>query len=112
MNPIKLFRFTLPDINPSEGERAVLYLYSRRSDEAYLRQQFKYQDPGDMPDDLYQKCCKEGKLEEITSIDQIPLPSKPKKGFFANGERDWIPYTSEEEDTIEFDLTVQEFLSQ
>lgn len=105
---VKLFRFTLPDIDPDTGERAVLYLYSICSEEDFLRRQFGDQDPGDMPPELYQRCYEEGKIERITSIDQVPLPTKPVAPLYKNGERDWIPYNSWDLGT-EFEMEISTF---
>jgi hypothetical protein len=113
MITVKLWRFSLPDFEycPVSGERAVLYLFSLRADEAYLREQFHHQDSGDMPAELQIRLAKEGKIEKITSLDQVPLPTQPRAPLYANGERDWYPYTSWELEMNGFELTVQEFLS-
>ena len=108
---VKLFRFSLPDVEvcPVSGERAVLYLFSLRSDEEYLRKMFEDQDPGDMPPDLYERLYKEGSIERITSIEQVPLPTEAVSPLYAKGERDWCPYTCW--DLQSFELTIEQFLN-
>ena len=100
---VKLFRFSLPDINN------VLYCYSLTSNEKVLRRTFGYQDPGDIPADDYNRLAREGNIERITSIEQVPLGDPNGPILYIGGQRDWIPYCSDYLES-EFDLTISQFL--
>lgn len=98
---VKLFRFSLPDV------KEVLYLYSLRSDERYLRVQFEDQEGGELPYDLYARLYQEGKIERITSIEQVPTGESNSTHYNKDGDRGHIPYSSW--DLSEFDLEINRF---
>lgn len=89
---IKLFRFSLPDVED------CLYLYSISSKERDLRRAFGYQDHGGMKWEVYERLAREGQIELITSIDQVPggIPGVQVPYWERNGERDCIPYSSDD----------------
>lgn len=103
MIEVKLFRFSLPDIDE------VLYLYSLRSDEAFLREQFLGQDQGDTPFEIYRKLYSEGRIERIVSITQVPNDPNNPAPLYRGGEQDWYPYHSYEIENGHFELTIKEF---
>ncbi len=76
----------------------MLYLYSLRSDEEWLRKQFDDQDQGDIPWETYKRLYEEGRIERITSLGQVP-----------EAERGWVPYNSWELDSNSFCLDVATF---
>lgn len=89
---IKLFRFSLPE------EKEVLYIYSIRSDEEFLRKQFLAQDHGDIDSHLYTELAKEGSINRIVDIRMVP----PK-------EKSWMPYNSWE--LSEFEMEIEGFFN-
>lgn len=103
MLEVKLWRFSLP------GVEDVLYLYSLRTDEKYLRKAFRDQDHGDIDYETYVKLYSEGIIERITSLDQVPSGKPGDTTIYRFGQRGWCPYPSWELDPNEFGLTIQEF---
>lgn len=100
---VKLFRFSLPHIK----ER--LYLYSLRSDERWLRSQFNNLDHGDIQYEIWEHLQKFGKIERITSIDQLSEADfvERNEDDDYNTSRDQIPYTCQE---LNFEPTIERFL--
>jgi len=95
MITVKLWRFSLEDT------KEVLYLYSLRSDEAYLRHAFYWQDEVDMDCDTYGKLYSIGKIEKIDSIEQV-----------SENDYDILPYHTDEISNNIFEIPVKHFLSE
>lgn len=89
---VKLWRFSLP------YEAESLYLYSLRSGEEYLRQQFSNQDHGSLDWNTFYRLYSLGKIERITSLDQVP-----------EHDYEWTPYHSWELDNNAFVMNVVDF---
>lgn len=102
---VKLFRFSLPNT------KEVLYLYSLRSDEKYLRKQFENQDQGGMPFETYKELYERGQITQLTSLDQVPTDPDNPAALYRGGEQDWYPYHSWELTDNEFELTVKEYFN-
>jgi hypothetical protein len=64
-----------------------------------------------MPAALQMLLATKGKIERITSLDQVPLPTTPRAPLYAKGEQTWYPVNSWELDMNGFELTIEEFFS-
>lgn len=102
---VKLWRFSLPNM------KDVLYLYSLRNDEAYLRRMFRDQDQGDMNWEDYKLLYSEGRIERITSLDQVPRDETNPAALYRGGDQDCYPYHSWELADNEFELTIEQFFN-